>query len=505
MADSVGPAGMAKASFSLALPARRHALRGQDTHPHVVPRLLRLARVVGPLSVMAMLGGCATAPPAAERAASTPASDFRAIAIVVAGSTAKTELAGIRRVDPQEYANAGAQGLGMGALSGVAAGSLLPFALAAGPAGIAAIPFIFAGAAAMGFVGGYAHGASAIGPSPQAKALESTMTSATNLAGLPNATAVAIAADIARWTPHRAEVFPVRDVRVDPATRRYGLGASEDFDGVLQVEITQIGYAARRAGKDVALYMIAEARLLDARNGQPVALRGLAYVSPWHETDLWTRDDGALTRTELERASRTLAGRIVEHMFLHAPWRAPPVDRATANVCGIVPIAAPGAASRAVADAQAPVKVDGVNPLLGWSVPAAAMPDTEGAVAAAADDLRFDLRIFEEFDWGPGELVYERSGLRGNEHRVEAGLKPATMYFWTLRARFTVAGHPHATRWSATLDTALLDPLPSQVVYGSSFASGALARVDCAVPQDFTPCGCLDFIPSANWFRFRTP
>ena len=43
----------------------------------------------------------------------------------------------------------------------------------------------------------------------------------------------------------------------------------EGFDSVLQVEITQFGYAARSAGKDIALYMIAEARLLDAGNGQP--------------------------------------------------------------------------------------------------------------------------------------------------------------------------------------------------------------------------------------------
>jgi hypothetical protein len=274
---------------------------------------------------------------------------------------------------------------------------------------------------------------------------------------------------------------------------------------VLQVEITQFGYAARSAGKDIALYMIAEARLLDASTGQSVALRGLAHMSPWHRAELWTKDNGALTRAELGRASRALAERTVEHMFLRTPWRTQAGQATSGNGCGIVPIASPGAAARVVPGVQVPVKVDSVSPLLAWSAPLASSLDAGPPAGAAAEDVRYDLRIFEEYDWGPGDLVYETVGLRGNEHRIESALKPATMYFWTVRARYAVDGQPRATRWSATDDVASLDPLPSQVVYATRIAQGAVTHFACVAPQDLTPCGCLDFIPTANWFRFRTP
>jgi len=469
-------------------------------------RPLRLLCVVGPLAAMASLSGCASAPPILQGDAPAPPATYRAIAIVPVVGAAKANIAGINRVDPQDYADAGLKGLGMGALTGAAiGGGLLPYALAAGPAGYVAIPFIFAGAAAIGFVGGYLQGAAGIGPSPQAAALEATMTSAASSAALPDATANAIAGEIAKWTPYRAQVFASAAAAGVPAAYPHRRPGAEGFDGVLQIEITQFGYAARGAGKDIALYMIAEARLLDASTGQPVALRGLAYMSPWHGPELWTKANGALTRTELERASHALAERTVEHMFLHTPWRTQAAQATSGNGCGIVPIAPPGAAARVVPGVQVPVKVDSVSPLLAWSAPLASSLDAGPPAGAAAEDLHYDLRIFEEYDWGRGDLVYERAGLRGNEHRIESELKPATMYFWTVRARYAVDGQRRATRWSATDDVASLDPLPSQVVYATRIAQGAVTHFACVAPQDLTPCGCLDFIPTANWFRFRTP
>jgi len=444
------------------------------------------ARTAVALVVASMLGGCTTLAPAPQVDAPVPAQPHRTIAVVPVGAVATpTGLAGVERVDPREYGKAGAQGLGMAALYGWSAGGLLPFALAAGPAGYAALPFIMAGAAVAGFVGGYAQGAAAVGPSPQAAALGSAMTRAATGIDLPGRMAATIVDDVARWTPYRAQAF-VRGTADAP---------SAGFDTVLQFEVTQFGYAGRNAGGDIALYMLAEARLLAADSGQPIALRGLAYVSPWHAADLWTKSDGALTRTELQRAERVLAERMVEHLLLDTPWQSPPAARA----CGVLPVAAPGADVVLIPGPQVPVKVDSATPSLAWSAPLATV------AAVPADDVRYDLRIFEEFDWGPGDLVYERTDIAGNEHRVEAALKPATMYFWAVRARFAVDGHPRATRWSATVEPASLDPLPAQVVYASQPAGAGATRVACASPHDLTPCACLDFIPAANWFRFRTP
>lgn len=454
------------------------------------------------IAVPALLASCASVPVAPQRAPAP--SIYRAIAIVPVSGTPKSDFAGIGRTDPQDHAMAGMKGLGWGALSGAAAGGLLPFVFAAGPAGIAAIPFLFAGAAAIGFAGGYAQGASAIGPSPKTAALQVTMVSAATGAALPGAMADAIAGGIVRWTPYRAQAFVSDSAAGELAAPRF---RAEGFDAVLQVEITQFGYAARRGGDEIALYMTAEARLLDVTTGQPVALRGLVYMSPWHVADLWTKSNGALTRTELARASRTLAERIVEHLFLRTPLLAVTDESLRANVCGILPIAAPDAVTHVGTGAQVTVKVDSVTPRLAWTErPAASSVPAAGPPASVpAEDLRYDLRIFEEFDWGPGDLVYERDGLTGSEHRVEGALKRATMYFWTVRVRYTVDGEPRATRWSASAEPAALDPLAPKLVYASQLAQATAIPVPCALSQDFTPCGCLDFIPTANWFRFSTP
>lgn len=451
------------------------------------------------LAALAVLTGCASAPDVPETIA--PRGGFRAIAVVPVSGQPKSDFAGIARTDPQDYAIAGMKGLGWSAASAYAVGgAFMPYAFAAGPAGLAAIPFIFAGAAVVGFVGGYAHSASGIGPSPQTAALDSTMQSAAvGASSLPGATTHAIADGIVRWTPYRAQAFPT-----EFATRSF---AAEDFDSVLHVEITQFGYAARNGGKDIAVYMTAEARLLDASNGQPVAMRGLAYVSPWHSADIWTKGNGALTRTELARASQVLAERVVEHFFLRTPWLGQADESLRANVCGILPIAAPDVAMYVGAGAQPPVKVDSLAPRLAWAErPASSSTPAAGPPASVPpEDLRYDLRVFEEFDWGPGELAYERYGLAGTGHRLESELKPATMYFWTLRVRYAVDGEPRATRWSATAEPGTLEPLPPQVVFASPLAHGKGPPVLCAQQRDFTPCGCLDFIPVANWFRFRTP
>ncbi|HXZ24699.1 MAG TPA: hypothetical protein VEI24_00655 [Nitrospiria bacterium] len=47
----------------------------------------------------------------------------------------------------------------------------------------------------------------------------------------------------------------------------------------------------------------------------------------------------------------------------------------------------------------------------------------------------------------PNEMVYSRQGLTATNHTLERPLKPSTDYFWTVRARFDLDGHPRATQW----------------------------------------------------------
>jgi hypothetical protein len=65
-----------------------------------------------------------------------------------------------------------------------------------------------------------------------------------------------------------------------------------------------------------------------------------------------------------------------------------------------------------------------------------------------------------KYSWGhecrdtdPGELVYTKQGLLNPEHNLETPLQPNSLYFWTVRAHFTLNGKRRATEWSEQLPT----------------------------------------------------
>jgi hypothetical protein len=56
-------------------------------------------------------------------------------------------------------------------------------------------------------------------------------------------------------------------------------------------------------------------------------------------------------------------------------------------------------------------------------------------------------------DTDPGELVYSKQGLVNNKHILVTPLRPNSLYFWTVRAHFTLDGKRRATEWSEQLPT----------------------------------------------------
>jgi hypothetical protein len=78
-------------------------------------------------------------------------------------------------------------------------------------------------------------------------------------------------------------------------------------------------------------------------------------------------------------------------------------------------------------------------------------------------------------DTDPGELVYSKQGLVNSKHILETPLRPNSLYFWTVRAHFTLDGKRRATEWS--------EQLPTFGLYGNlEFAS----RNDgCSYPATF--------------------
>jgi len=103
-------------------------------------------------------------------------------------------------------------------------------------------------------------------------------------------------------------------------------------------------------------------------------------------------------------------------------------------------------------------KVDSLQPTLRWEP----FPGTDqvgwGTTvrpfvvvdAKSVSDVSYDLKIWIVSNGLPGDVAYERGGLRETSHRLESPLKPKTEYYWSVRARFSVDGKPRVTEWSLT-------------------------------------------------------
>jgi hypothetical protein len=268
-----------------------------------------------------------------------------------------------------------------------------------------------------------------------------------------------------------------------------------------------VGFVGSGSDPILALYMTAEARLIDTASGQPAGLRGLVYVSPERRVRQWAGDGAALTKAEMERGYRTLAERIVEDLVLRATGDREP-DNVYAVTCGLVPRRprTQWEGVPAVGGRLAESPVESVTPVLEWE-PEGELGSVAEAVSASTrtGKITYDLRIWSSVDGVPVDIVYERLGLPEPQHRVETALEPGSTYLWSVRTRYVVDGRTLVTRWSAanTPMFRLGAKLRDAIVY-SYVADGTVHPVRC--PEgNLYPCRWLDFIPAPNYYRFRTP
>lgn len=145
------------------------------------------------------------------------------------------------------------------------------------------------------------------------------------------------------------------------------------------------------------------------------------------------------------------------------------------------------------------------TPMLVWETLPTRLGTTTPASWDNARDRLYDLRIWNEMDGGPGELVYERYGLAQPRHQVEIPLASGAIHFWSVRMRYALDGHPRASRWSASNEP-LQKAMPAILdrMFYSRIEGDQAVRQRC-YGSDLHPCGCLDCIPVANFYTFRTP
>ena len=103
------------------------------------------------------------------------------------------------------------------------------------------------------------------------------------------------------------------------------------------------------------------------------------------------------------------------------------------------------------------VEVDSLQPTLSWEVFPRPI-DLTVEKKIGFNKVTYDLRVWraegesyrDRFLQHPAEIVYERRGFREPSHTIEHPLKPSSMYFWSIRARFDLNGQPRVTQWGLT-------------------------------------------------------
>jgi hypothetical protein len=124
------------------------------------------------------------------------------------------------------------------------------------------------------------------------------------------------------------------------------------------------------------------------------------------------------------------------------------------------------------------VTVDSLQPNLRWQP----LPSTTTeATAPDPSSVTYELKIWEVSHDAPGDLIYRREALRDPSHALEEPLRPATTYFWSIRARFLVDGQPRVADWGQRLVARgeMEDPQPGMISPPRRWASHQYYRYYC--------------------------
>jgi hypothetical protein len=264
------------------------------------------------------------------------------------------------------------------------------------------------------------------------------------------------------------------------------------IDSVLEVAITQIGFEScgpewlrNQSGgcddntekKRVDLFMSAQARLVRVNDGTEIYTQHFRYQSPRREIARWVANDGQLLAKEFELAYHELAERVHDEMLLvtqlptlsHFAQSTNP-ESPDDGVCWLAPVY-PEIKPIEVSDMlvilydnifhEKPQDVcpasglyftviDSLRPKLRWGAFPRELDHRrlDPSTLQKVGNVTYDLKIWEAESCERSRLVYERTGLLTPVHQIEESLEPASRYFWSVRAKYTLDGWMMATRWA---------------------------------------------------------
>ena len=286
------------------------------------------------------------------------------------------------------------------------------------------------------------------------------------------------------------------------------------FGGVLEIATTDVGFEG--AGKKLRFFMVVRARMIRPGDGEQLYERKFVYESDLYDGTCWAAKNAALFEAELRRAYESVAESIVEQVFLltelplETNYRDP--DQKIHHILSIGGDEACGLAWRLPPREYHPTilgDLDRTNwnrfpviatrmPTLDWEAfPRVIDQHTRYApLLNTVSNIRYDLRIWKVISDTPPQLVYERRALTVPTHTLDQPLESGTRYFWSIRARFDVNGKTRATRWGCYRT-------PNYSV-GNTHVKPQVIGFPM-VAEDFRDPCTMNFIPTALYYRFKTP
>jgi hypothetical protein len=208
-----------------------------------------------------------------------------------------------------------------------------------------------------------------------------------------------------------------------------GAGTADQADTLLEVTVRNIGSRGEDINK-VALFMIAEARL-STRDGMLLFSQQYYFASEKRKFSTWCADQAALLREAYNRGLDSLAGQMVDDIFLSLP-------KGEAEPLQIIEPAGRFGRKR----------IDTLQPTFTWE----AFPRTgnDGWLRGRQlEGVTYELRIARLDGAGIVERVVDLKGLSSPAYTLDAPLAPKAKYQWQVRARIELPGEARVTAWSS--------------------------------------------------------
>jgi hypothetical protein len=386
----------------------------------------------------------------------------------------------------KEAAQGAAAGGGIGLLVGVLA------AAGGGPLGAYFATIVTPTLTVGGAAGGAAAGWSTAVPKEDAAAVRAALSqSRFELSAevarrievrLPSVGKIAVSPD-GRETP---------DLRIEVAVDRWGLAGGAGSDPL------------------TGFYIETSYRVVRGSDGATIAERSVIQGGPQRTISAWTRDNAAALSKAIDETLSRVAEAVTDGAFLVYDFHVLRPGVVRGNTCGLRPVS-PSPIYRFGPYESGHPRVDSLTPDLVWeSFPSKAdVEDDTGHILARVSDIRYDLRVWKDVHGGPGDVVYERTGLQLTsrdgqvDHLVDTPLAPGTRYLWSVRARFRLDGAERVTRWAYDVEIDM-QAVPLGYFGRHPFPPGCMEdpyRQSCAMRH-----ACVDdSIPPMHYFGFSTP